>query len=82
MIIQGRISFKQVEVLLDIRSSVNIIPNNISQIKGHHNEEYIKTKIATINGQIKMHRKLRSHVSSNNKNPMEINMRLHSIRDD
>ncbi|GFU85450.1 hypothetical protein TNCV_4875511 [Trichonephila clavipes] len=63
--------------------SVNIIPKNIiSQIKGYHNVEYIKNKIATINGEIEMHRKLQSHVSSNNKNPMEINIRLHSTRDD
>ncbi|GFY02171.1 retrovirus-related Pol polyprotein from transposon 412 [Trichonephila clavipes] len=53
MIIQGRINFKQVDVLLDTGSSVNIIPKNIiSQIKGYHNVEYIKTKIATINGEI------------------------------
>ncbi|GFT71722.1 hypothetical protein TNCV_1081871 [Trichonephila clavipes] len=50
MIIQGRINFKPVKVLLDIGSNVNIIPKNISQIKGQHNVEYIKTKIATING--------------------------------
>ncbi|GFV62879.1 adhesion G protein-coupled receptor B2 [Trichonephila clavipes] len=57
MIIQGRINFKQVDVLLDTgsRESVNIIPKNIiSQIKGYHNVEYIKTKIATINGEIEM----------------------------
>ncbi|GFW83846.1 retrovirus-related Pol polyprotein from transposon 297 [Trichonephila clavipes] len=55
IIIQGIINFKQVEVLLDTGSSVNIIPkkNIISQIKGHHNVEYIKTKIATINGEVK-----------------------------
>ncbi|GFX60714.1 hypothetical protein TNCV_4976901 [Trichonephila clavipes] len=83
VIIQGIVNFKQVEVLLDTGSSVNIIPKNIiSQIKGHHNAEYVKTKIATINREIKMHRKLRSHVSLNNKNPMEINIRLHSTRDD
>ncbi|GFW10818.1 retrovirus-related Pol polyprotein from transposon 17.6 [Trichonephila clavipes] len=53
MIIQGRINFKQVDVLLDTGSSVNIIPKIIiSQIKGYHNVEYIKTKIATINGEI------------------------------
>ncbi|GFV61823.1 retrotransposable element Tf2 protein type 1 [Trichonephila clavipes] len=57
MIIQGRINSKQVDVLLDTgsreRESVNIIPKNIiSQIKGYHNVEYIKTKIATINGEI------------------------------
>ncbi|GFX67945.1 transposable element Tcb2 transposase [Trichonephila clavipes] len=57
MIIQGRINFKQVDVLLDTgsreRERVNIIPKNIiSQIKGYHNVEYIKTKIATINGEI------------------------------
>ncbi|GFU77715.1 hypothetical protein TNCV_1549981 [Trichonephila clavipes] len=35
------------------RESVNIIPKNIiSQIKGYHNVEYIKTKIAIINGEI------------------------------
>ncbi|GFX56011.1 hypothetical protein TNCV_1953311 [Trichonephila clavipes] len=35
------------------QESVNIIPKNIiSQIKGSHNVEYIKTKIATINGEI------------------------------
>ncbi|GFT95206.1 hypothetical protein TNCV_3325481, partial [Trichonephila clavipes] len=45
MIIQGRINFKQVDVLLDTGSSVNIIPKNISQIKGYHNVEYIKTKL-------------------------------------
>ncbi|GFT12774.1 retrotransposable element Tf2 protein type 3 [Trichonephila clavipes] len=58
MIIQGRINFKQVDVLLDTgsRESVNIIPKNIiSQIKGYHNVEYIKTKIATINGEIENH---------------------------
>ncbi|GFS76831.1 retrovirus-related Pol polyprotein from transposon 17.6 [Trichonephila clavipes] len=45
IIIQGRINFKQVDVLLDTGSSVNIIPKNIiSQIKGYHNVEYIKTK--------------------------------------
>ncbi|GFW64912.1 retrovirus-related Pol polyprotein from transposon 17.6 [Trichonephila clavipes] len=72
MIIQRRINFKQVDVLLDTGSSVNIIPKNIiSQIKGYHNVEYIKTNIATINGEIEMHRKLRSHVSSNNKKPNE-----------
>ncbi|GFU83544.1 hypothetical protein TNCV_4218041 [Trichonephila clavipes] len=50
---KGRINFKQVDVLLDTGSSVNIIPKNIiSQIKGYHNVEYIKTKIATINGEI------------------------------
>ncbi|GFX73600.1 retrovirus-related Pol polyprotein from transposon 412 [Trichonephila clavipes] len=55
MIIQGRINFKQVDVLLDTGSSVNIIPKNIiSQIKGYHNVEYIKTKIATINGEIEV----------------------------
>ncbi|GFU36417.1 retrovirus-related Pol polyprotein from transposon 412 [Trichonephila clavipes] len=55
MIIQGRINFKQVDVLLDTGSSVNIIPKNIiSQIKGYHNAEYIKTKIATINGEIEV----------------------------
>ncbi|GFW02259.1 hypothetical protein TNCV_2383821 [Trichonephila clavipes] len=55
MIIQGRINFKQVGVLLDTGSSVNIIPKNIiSQIKGYHNVEYIKTKIATINGEIEV----------------------------
>ncbi|GFW87254.1 hypothetical protein TNCV_4313771 [Trichonephila clavipes] len=53
MIIQGRINFKQVDVLLDTGSSINIIQKNIiSQIKGYHNVEYIKTKIATINGEI------------------------------
>ncbi|GFW63084.1 transposon Ty3-G Gag-Pol polyprotein [Trichonephila clavipes] len=37
------------------QESVNIIPKNIiSQIKGSHNVEYIKTKIATINGEIKV----------------------------
>ncbi|GFW10753.1 hypothetical protein TNCV_4918721 [Trichonephila clavipes] len=83
MIIQGRINLKQVDVLLDTGSSVNIIPKNIiSQIKGYHNAEYIKTKTATINEGIEMHRKLQYHVSSNNKNPMEINFRLHSTRDD
>ncbi|GFW89038.1 retrovirus-related Pol polyprotein from transposon 17.6 [Trichonephila clavipes] len=36
-------------------SSVNIILKNIiSQIKGYHNVEYIKTKIATINGEIEV----------------------------
>ncbi|GFV61979.1 retrotransposable element Tf2 protein type 3 [Trichonephila clavipes] len=56
MIIQGRINFKQVDVLLDTGSSVNIIPKNIiSQIKGYHNVEYIETKIATINGGIENH---------------------------
>ncbi|GFV31108.1 retrotransposable element Tf2 protein type 1 [Trichonephila clavipes] len=55
MIIQGRINFRQVVVLLDAGSSVNVIPKNIiSQIKGNHNVEYIKTKIATINGEIKV----------------------------
>ncbi|GFS94237.1 hypothetical protein TNCV_2013271 [Trichonephila clavipes] len=55
MIIQGRVNFKQVEVLLDTGSSVNIIPKNIIiQIKRHHNVEYIKTKIATINGEVKV----------------------------
>ncbi|GFY12261.1 hypothetical protein TNCV_283641 [Trichonephila clavipes] len=55
MIIQGIINFKQVEVLLDTGSSVNIIPKNmISQINGHHNVEYIKTQITTVNGQIKV----------------------------
>ncbi|GFY28606.1 uncharacterized protein TNCV_4150371 [Trichonephila clavipes] len=54
MIVQGRINFKQVDVLLDTGSSVNIIPKNISQIKGYHNVEYIKTKIATINGEIEL----------------------------
>ncbi|GFW17138.1 hypothetical protein TNCV_2762621 [Trichonephila clavipes] len=55
MIIQGRINFKQVDVLLDTGSSVNIIPKIIiSQIKGYHNVEYIKTKIATINGEIEV----------------------------
>ncbi|GFW64442.1 hypothetical protein TNCV_812771 [Trichonephila clavipes] len=54
---KGRINFKQVDVLLDTgsreRERVNIIPKNIiSQIKGYHNVEYIKTKIATINGEI------------------------------
>ncbi|GFX92361.1 hypothetical protein TNCV_1112881 [Trichonephila clavipes] len=54
---QGRINFKQVDVLLDTGSSVNIIPKNIiSQIKGYHNVEYIKTKIATINGEIEVSR--------------------------
>ncbi|GFS62057.1 retrovirus-related Pol polyprotein from transposon 17.6 [Trichonephila clavipes] len=44
-------------------TSVNIIPKNIiSQIKGYHKVEYIKTKIAIINGEIEMHRKLQSHV--------------------
>ncbi|GFX47187.1 transposon Tf2-11 polyprotein [Trichonephila clavipes] len=55
MNIQGRINFKQVDVLLDTgsRESVNVIPKNIiSQIKGYHNVEYIKTKIANINGEI------------------------------
>ncbi|GFW72124.1 transposon Tf2-11 polyprotein [Trichonephila clavipes] len=53
MIIQGRINFKQVDLLLDTGSSVNIIPKNIiSQIKGYYKVEYIKTKIATINGEI------------------------------
>ncbi|GFW05433.1 retrotransposable element Tf2 protein type 3 [Trichonephila clavipes] len=56
MIIQGRINFKQVDVLLDTGSSVNSIPKNIiSQIKGSHNVEYIKTKLATINGEIEHH---------------------------
>ncbi|GFV01421.1 retrotransposable element Tf2 protein type 1 [Trichonephila clavipes] len=59
IIIQGRINFKQVDVLLDTgsreRECVNIIPKNIiSQIKGYHNIEYIKTKIATINGEIEV----------------------------
>ncbi|GFX90042.1 retrovirus-related Pol polyprotein from transposon 412 [Trichonephila clavipes] len=55
MIIQGRINFKPVDVLLDTGSSVNIIPKNIiSQIKGYHNVEYVKTKIATINGEIEV----------------------------
>ncbi|GFW69137.1 uncharacterized protein TNCV_1818911 [Trichonephila clavipes] len=55
MIIQGRINFKQVDVLLDTGSSVNIIQKKIiSQIKGYHNVEYIKTKIATINGGIEL----------------------------
>ncbi|GFX87894.1 retrovirus-related Pol polyprotein from transposon 412 [Trichonephila clavipes] len=56
MIIQGRINFKQVDVLLiQDQESVNIIPKNIiSQIKGYHNVEYIKTKIATINGEIEV----------------------------
>ncbi|GFT32854.1 retrovirus-related Pol polyprotein from transposon 412 [Trichonephila clavipes] len=57
MIIQGRMNFKQIDVLLDTgsRESVNIIPKNIiSQIKRYHNVEYIKTKIATINGEIKV----------------------------
>ncbi|GFW79710.1 hypothetical protein TNCV_4361361 [Trichonephila clavipes] len=59
---KGRINFKQVDVLLDTGiKSINIIPKNIlSQIKGYHNVEYMKTKkIATINGEIEMHRKLR-----------------------
>ncbi|GFU28886.1 hypothetical protein TNCV_470191 [Trichonephila clavipes] len=46
IIIQGRINFKQVDVLLDTGSSVNIIPKNIiSQVKGYHNVEYIKKKL-------------------------------------
>ncbi|GFV82196.1 hypothetical protein TNCV_2790941 [Trichonephila clavipes] len=82
MILQARMNFKQAEVLLDTGSNVNIIPKNvIKQIKGQLTMEYIKAKIASINGLIKMHRRLRSYVSSNNKNPMEINIRLHSIRD-
>ncbi|GFU83407.1 hypothetical protein TNCV_1345921 [Trichonephila clavipes] len=57
IIIQGRINFKQVDVLLDTGSSVNIIPKNvISQVKGYHNVEYIKTKITTINGEIEVDR--------------------------
>ncbi|GFX72835.1 retrovirus-related Pol polyprotein from transposon 297 [Trichonephila clavipes] len=37
------------------QESVNIIPKNkISQIKGYHNVEYIKTKIVTINGEIEV----------------------------
>ncbi|GFV40530.1 hypothetical protein TNCV_2500571 [Trichonephila clavipes] len=37
------------------QESVNIIPKNIiSQIKGYHNVEYIKTKFATINGEIEL----------------------------
>ncbi|GFX18026.1 retrovirus-related Pol polyprotein from transposon 297 [Trichonephila clavipes] len=55
IIIQGRFNFKQVDVLLDTGSSVNIIPKNkISQVKGYHNVEYIKTKIAIINGEIEV----------------------------
>ncbi|GFY30316.1 hypothetical protein TNCV_4065671 [Trichonephila clavipes] len=54
MIIQERINFKQVEVLLDSGSNVNMIPKNIiSQIKGYYKVEHIKTQTATINGQIK-----------------------------
>ncbi|GFS77592.1 integrase catalytic domain-containing protein [Trichonephila clavipes] len=71
MIIQGRINFKQVDVLLDTgsreRESVNIIPKNIiSQIKGYHNVEYIKRKIATINGEIEvtLHLELVSDLTS------------------
>ncbi|GFW10702.1 hypothetical protein TNCV_4918211 [Trichonephila clavipes] len=46
IIIQGIINFKQVEVLLDTGSSVNIIPKNIiSQIKGHHNVDISKQKL-------------------------------------
>ncbi|GFT35921.1 retrotransposable element Tf2 protein type 1 [Trichonephila clavipes] len=53
MIIQGRINFKQVDVLLDTGSECQYYSKNIiSQIKGYHNVEYIKTKIATINGEI------------------------------
>ncbi|GFW99023.1 hypothetical protein TNCV_1782421 [Trichonephila clavipes] len=82
---KGRINFKQVDVLLDTGSSVNIIPkkNIISQVKGYHNVEYIKTKIATINGEIEVNAsKAAISCILKQQNPMEINIRLHSTRDD
>ncbi|GFX90445.1 retrovirus-related Pol polyprotein from transposon 412 [Trichonephila clavipes] len=56
IIIQGRINFKQVYILLDTgsRECEYYSKNIISQIKGYHNVEYIKTKIATINGEIEV----------------------------
>ncbi|GFV11285.1 uncharacterized protein TNCV_3723741 [Trichonephila clavipes] len=60
MIIQRIINFKKLKSSwIQDHTSVNIIPKNIiSQIKGHYNVEYIKTKIATINGEVKMRRAL------------------------
>ncbi|GFX97375.1 mitotic-spindle organizing protein 2A [Trichonephila clavipes] len=69
IIIQGRINFKQVDVLLDTGSSVNIIPKNIiSQIKEYHNVEYIKTKIATINGEIEVSEAITLQLKKNRRN--------------
>ncbi|GFT93218.1 HTH_48 domain-containing protein [Trichonephila clavipes] len=55
MIIQGRINFKQLMSSGSTGSRGQYYSKNIiSQIKGYHNVEYIKTKIATINGEIEV----------------------------